>query len=171
MKKDHFYTLSISRRKEKEQGFFQKENESWVLLKALFADFRMDGVVLVNKKYISSINRGDDEEFVEKVIVANNRLDTENLTILDSADLYEIFYQNKTVIQVSHYEDSAANIGRIVKVNDKSLSMLLMNTQGIWEDYNFNIRKEKIRTIPYNTHYIRSLLAYNKSLYQEGQVK
>ena len=170
MKKDHFYTISLSHRKEKEQGFFQKENEDWVLLKALFSDYMMDGVLLINKKYISLTKRESDEEFTEKVILANNRLNTENLTILDSADLYETFRKDKVVIQLSHYEDSAANIGRIVKVNDKSLSMLLLNTRGIWDDYYSNIRKDKIRTIKYNTDYIRSLLTYSEYLDKKKSV-
>ncbi|MDR3287356.1 MAG: hypothetical protein LBT27_07930 [Prevotellaceae bacterium] len=76
MKTKHLYTISLKKWSEKKQGFFLSENQDWILIKSLFSDYIMDGETIINKVYIDSIERGNDEKFIEAVLIANNKLNT-----------------------------------------------------------------------------------------------
>lgn len=161
MKTNFLYTISLKSWKEKKQGFFQMENEEWLLLKSLFTDYMMDGVSIIHKKYISSIQRGEKEEFEEKVLLINKKVPTDLFTI-DIDNLYNILLQEDKIIQVIRQDEFRSYIGKIIKINNKSILMKLLSPSGIWLRDPINIKKENIRTIDFDTDYINSLSTYSK---------
>lgn len=70
-----FYSFKIKDRKRLESGILLVEGEDWVLLSSIFSDYIVDGYILINKKYITSIHRTEKEIFTEKVLKASNKTD------------------------------------------------------------------------------------------------
>ena len=70
-----FYSIKIKKRKEKEYGVLIQEGKDWMLIKALFSDFILDGYKIINKKYIVSLEQTEDDLFVERVLKSNGKID------------------------------------------------------------------------------------------------
>ena len=165
-KKDHLYSVFIKRWTEELQGLFCIENEDWVVLKAVYSDFIMDGILLINKKYISSIKREEKEEFKEKVLFITNK---PNITtcpeLFNNPDLFTTLSANKTLIQIHLHKEFEFFVGIIIKVNDNSIVLKLLNPKGIWlKNDTKNFDKDKIRIIHVGADYAHSLLAYSRTL-------
>lgn len=75
IEKGFYYSFKLKFRKQEEQGVVIDEGEDWILTKYIFSDYMVDGFMLFNKKFIKTIERGENEIFFEKVLSANNKMD------------------------------------------------------------------------------------------------
>jgi len=166
IEKDKLFSIEIKNRKQQEQGVLIEDGEEWILIRSLFSDYMIDGYVLLNKRYIKSINRDADDIFVEKVLRANDRLDIlQGLDIpLSTNILIEYLYKNQTVFQIDNKEENKCWIGKICGLTEKSIFLTILTPRGIWKNSYYTFRKNNIRIISFDTDYINSLLNYNKTL-------
>ena len=166
IEKGKLFSFEISDRKLKKQGILIAEGEDWLLTHCLFTDYILDGYMLLNKRYIKSINRNDENIFIEQVLNANKKLDIlQNIDIPLLTDLLlEWLYKNQIVFQIDNKRDDVCWIGKICDSTDKSIFLTNLTPKGIWETSYYTFRKNNIRIISFDTDYINSLLNYSKTL-------
>lgn len=80
LEKNKFYSFKIKDRKRVESGFLIEEGEEWYLIRYLFTDYMIDGYMLLNKNYVSKVNRDDKIIFTEKVLIGNEKAHHIHLT-------------------------------------------------------------------------------------------
>jgi hypothetical protein len=68
-----FYSFKIKDRKRLESGILLVEGEDWGTDQQYFFDYIVDGYMLINKKYITSIHRTEKRMFTEKVLKASEK--------------------------------------------------------------------------------------------------
>lgn len=140
------------------------ENNDWILIENLI-DYSIDGLGIINKKYIKSVCRAEKEILTEKILEANHRVKRDKIPIpLDTNSMIEYLYRNKVVFQISLKDDTYVFIGMIEKILKKSFYIKRINAKGIWMDSLMLFRIDHIRSLEFDTEYINSLLNYNKTL-------
>ena len=164
--RNSLYSFKIRGFVNKSRGIFLQEGEDWLLIKSLFTDYMLDGYRLLNKKYILSISQSEDDIFVEKVILANKK---SNLQVTDlplsMSSLFKYFLKQNIVFSIQTNKEDRMNIGRIDKLNDKSVFLTPITPKGIWEENRYyTFRKEFIKIIEFDTDYINSLMNYSKTI-------
>lgn len=159
-----FYSIKIKDRKRSETGILIAEGEDWILIKSLFIDYIMDGYKLINKRYIVSINRDEEDIFTEKVLRVNNRVDYDTRKIpLETKSLFKYLEKEQTVFDISTTSEDSIYIGKIQKLLVHSFYLKLLGTKGKWLDGSELFRMKSIRVISFDTDYIKSLLNFNKA--------
>lgn len=158
-----FYSIKIKKRKEKEYGVLIQEGKDWLLIKALFSDFILDGYKIINKKYIVSLEQTEDDLFVERVLKSNGKIDNIQLDIpLETLSLFQYLAANKYVIQLSLNKENISYIGLVADILPKSIYLNPLGKKGEWLNYDLLFRVDFIRIIEFNTDYINSLVTYSK---------
>lgn len=163
METNKLYSISIKNRKEKVVGIIEQEGEEWILLKAIFTDYIMDGRKLICKKYISSINRSEKDIFKENVLRSAKKWDNyREIKIPLSTDLlFDFLNKEQKVFQISLRDESVCYLGKIEKLLGKSFYLKPLTPRGKWQEENLLFRIGSVRIIDIDTDYISSLLAYN----------
>lgn len=164
------YSIKIKDRKQRTIGVFIEEGKEWVLLIDLYADYLLDGYILVNKEYIENIERSEKDVFTEEVLIANDKINIPEYQKLPliTENLLKWFYDNQTVIQVENRDGTMSWIGKILGGTEKSIYLDNLDPKGIWTSTHFTFRKNAIRLISFDTDYIKSLVNYNKRLQDES---
>ena len=163
--KNNFYTIYLNRRKSILQGIIICTGTEWILLKYIPVDYVIDGYLLIRTKYIKKIERGENEMFHESVIrlkLTDKRDEELHLNLNQVTDVLYDLMQNHITIQFDLYDDSVSYIGKIKKINTRSIRIENINPEGKWEEENLYLL-DCIRTIQFDNDYINSLTAYNKS--------
>jgi len=166
IEKGKLLSFKIKDRRQEERGILIADGEDWVFIHYLFSDYIIDGYRLLNKHYIKSINRNEEDIFIEKVLKANNKLDIPQSieTPFSTNLLLEWLHKTQTVFQIDNKEEDKCWIGKICRSTDKSIFLTNFTPRGTWENSYYIFRKNNIRIISFDTDYINSLLNYNKTL-------
>lgn len=166
MNKGNFFSFKIRDRKHKEQGIFIADGEDWIFIRHLFTDYMIDGYMLLNKKYIQSVNRDEDDIFIENVLKVNNKLwISQDMDIpLSTNLLLDWFYENSSVFQIDSKNGRMCWVGKILDSTEKSIFLTHLTPKGIWKSSYYTFRKNSIRTISFDTDYINSITTYADNL-------
>ncbi|NDV97296.1 hypothetical protein D0T84_20670 [Dysgonomonas sp. 521] len=158
------FSIGIKNWEDSLCGIKISESDEWILIENLI-DYSIDGLGIINKKYIKFIDRTEREILTEDVLKANHRLKKREISIpLESNSMIEYLYKNKVIFQISLKDNSYVFIGMIEKILKKSFYIKRINAKGIWMDSSMLFRIEHIRSLEFNTDYIDALLVYNKTL-------
>ncbi|NDV58954.1 hypothetical protein [Bacteroides sp. 519] len=164
-KKGLFYTFRIKGRKRSESGIFIDEGTDWILIRSLFSDYLIDGYKIINKNYIVSVSRNEEDIFTEKVLKANNK---DNYSVekipLETNSLFNYLKEQQIVFDISIHLENSTYVGKIKKILTHSFYLYLLSPKGEWLDEIDLFKKKSIRLISFNTDYIQSLLNYNRTL-------
>lgn len=164
IEKGQYYSFKIKHRKQKEQGIIIADGENWVLTKYIFSDYIVDGFMLFNKKYIKSIERGEDEIFFENVLKANHKIEIPNLSIpLSTNELLQWLQDNQISFQIDPKDEGVCYIGQILKILDKSIRFKAISARGVWLDGYDLYRIDSLIMISFDTDYINSIITYANS--------
>lgn len=86
--------------------------------------------MLFNKRYIKSIERGEDEIFFEEVLKANNKISISNSLIsLSTDELLQRLEYDQTTFQIDAKDERVYYIDRILKILDKSIRFKEISTK------------------------------------------
>lgn len=164
---NNFYTIYLKGRKTFLQGILISAGTEWILLRYIPVDYVLDGFLLIRTRYIKEIKRGANEIFNEKVIhlklVADEKINDQNINLSNSSDVLYYLMQNQITIQFDFHDDSVTYVGSIKNIYTKTIQIQSMNPEGEWEEKE-SCLMERIRTIQFDNDYINSLIAYNKWL-------
>ena len=165
IEKGQYYSFKIKYREQKEQGVVIADGENWILTKYIFSDYIVDGFMLFNKRYIKSIERGEDEIFFEKILKANNKINISNLSIpLSTDELLQWLEYNQIVFQIDPKDEDVCYIGRILKILDKSIRFKAISAKAVWLDGYDLYRINSLMMISFDTDYINSVITYANSI-------
>ena len=157
------YTIKVTGWKDDIQCIKIEDGIGWILYKRVY-DYTVDGILLINKRFIKSCIRTEKEIFTEDVLRANNKLILESVEIpLDTFSLFNNLYLQNKVFQVTLKDDSYVYIGKIEKIIKKSFYFRKINAKGRWVESIF-LRMDFIRAIEFDSEYIISLLVYSDSV-------
>lgn len=161
-----FYSFKIKDRKLKELGFLIAEGEDWYLIHDLFADYVMNGYLLLNKAYVLDVCRDEDILFKEKVLFANDEFAKPPSISppLSFELLFDWLEEEQLVFQIENGDESRLWIGKIVKSTDKSIFLKDLDPKGCWSSSYFTFRKKNIRMISFDSLYMNALLKYSLTL-------
>jgi hypothetical protein len=164
LNKNNLYSILLKGRKEPICGILLYEGLEWLFLRYIPVDYVLDGYILIRKRHIKNIVRGEEERFSESVIhlkSTKEEFDKTDLTLDEITDVLYYMMQHEVVIQFDFYDDSVCYIGRVVRMNAKTVRIQNIDTKGEWiEETSYVV--DRIRTIQFDNDYINSLVAYNK---------
>lgn len=165
MENGNVYSINIRGWKSKISCIKIKEGKDWILIQNL-NDYMIDGLSLINKKYVKDTLRNENELLVEDVLKANDKIHSDIIVAmpLETPSLFDYLYQMRIIFQLGLKDDSYSYVGQIQKITNKSFYLKRMNAKGLWINDPIILRKDFIRTIELNTDYLISLSRYNKSL-------
>jgi hypothetical protein len=155
--------IKLRGRSEKLRGILKAAGEEWLLLEYNPVDFVLDGVILINRKYLLKIERTKNDAFIEEVLKAkgiHNSLNGNDLNLDSTLDLFSSL-ETKQAIQIELRDESIIYLGKVTKINDKSFRIKRLTPKGDWLDeisYNYKL----IRIIQIGGDYTESLLTYMK---------
>ncbi|WP_101690185.1 hypothetical protein [Dysgonomonas massiliensis] len=166
LEKNKFYSFKIKDRKQEEFGFLIEEDEEWYLIRHLFTDYMIDGYMLINKSYVSKVNRDDKAIFTENVLIANKKTSYSlDMNIpLTTEMLFKYIFEKQIVIQIDNKDENKCWIGKILDSTNKSIFLTPISPVGEWDTAYYTFRKKNIRLISFDSDYINSLLKYNESI-------
>ncbi len=160
----NFKTANITSIKMKNGAIFQvvllREGLIWILAKSIPGDFSEDGYILINKNFISSINKDEHDEFKEKIF------ELKNINLSDSGDLninldntnflFNQLKEFEKLISLELKNNDINYVGKISLVREKSLRIHLISTKCKWLDVETFLYNE-IRAIYIKNDYLMSL--------------
>ena len=166
VEKGKIYSFKIKHRTEKEQALVLEVGIDWILGKWLF-DYQLDGYVLFSRKHITSIERGEREEFWEEVLKANNRfvVDTFNIP-LTTNELMNWLLETKTVFQIEPKDETVCYVGYTMKILKQHIRFKDLSSKGLWDDDYTLHRIQSLMLLKFDSDYINCLVKYNQSLKQ-----
>lgn len=147
--KNNLYTILLKRRTETRCGILLSFGREWLLLRHNTVDYVLDGYILIRRKYIKDIIRGEHEIFRESVIrlkLTAEEFDKTYPEFDEILDALHYLLQHETVIQFDFHDDSVCYIGKIKNVYAKTVRIVNLDPKGNWEDEE-STQIEKIRTI------------------------
>ncbi len=146
--------------KEKETGVLISENEDWILVNHIPADYTLDGFKLYRKRFVKKRISKTSEKQIERVLnlkgkktpelkefVFNNVLET----LKWSEKKYGLFeFQDKGETELFY--------GKINRTENDILIIDMVKSNGKVEiDYDFEFSLNKIRSITFETDYFESI--------------
>jgi len=142
------------------------ESADWVLVNNLF-DYSIDGYALIKKKVIKKSIHSEREKFVEKVLLANNKINYLFKIPIQFIvnELFTYFIKTETILQISFRDESYVYIGKITKLLSHSFYFQTIDTKGVWDKTRILIRFNSIYKIDFDTNYINSLTTYMKTVH------
>jgi hypothetical protein len=153
--------IKLRGRGERLKGILKAVGKEWLSLDYNPVDFVLDGIILINRKYLIKVERTKNEAFIEEVLKAKDTqgyYKESSFNLNNTVDLFTGLENNKA-IQIELGDESIVYIGKITKINNKSFRMRRLTPTGNWLDetsYNYS----SIRIIQVGGDYVESLLAY-----------
>lgn len=152
--------IKINRRSDIISGILEKESSEWILLHANPIDFLIDGICLVNKKYIKKIENTQEKDFKHKVMKMKYLLAKEFSFDVDSTyDLFYYFQKNNILLQLEFESDDYCFIGQVTKMNEHSFLFNELSYEGAYLGEE-NLRYDRVRNIYVNNDYLNSYKIY-----------
>lgn len=162
MEKERIYSIKIKGWKEDVSGVLIDAGTDFILIHSIFSDYMLDGYMVISKKFIKSISRNDEEKFVEKVLIANDKINIITSDIpLDLEMLIEYLQKEEITFGIVESKQNIFHIGRVCKIMKASFYLIPLNKKGQWMEKPLLHRFNSIRIITLNTDYINSLMAFS----------
>ncbi|KUF37812.1 hypothetical protein HX017_09500 [Myroides marinus] len=154
--------VRVNRWKEKITGVIYENKSDFIVLKEVTDDFFLDGVVIVNMKYVRRITSIDNQ--VKKYVI------NEKLKLLAQSDsrwvneesidgVLNCLFTNNILFQIGLESSDYILVGYIENIFEHSIRVSLIDVKGEFFR-SLNIRKELIRTITIDNEYLVGLLLY-----------
>lgn len=148
-------------------GFIIMLNSELVLLQNC-DEFTLEGYTVLRMDDISSVRSNKFERFVEKILKSEGTLDEVGITYNINLDNWQSLFQslkkaNKNVIIECEVGDEAKDeffIGRLIRVNRKSVSLLYFSAVGKWDEEPTVIPFDEITTVRFDENYIKVFSKY-----------
>jgi hypothetical protein len=154
--------------KETLTGLVLAENDQWVLIGHIPADYAVDGYRLVNKKYIvTRINKGAEKRVELVMRLRDMKPDLpEGFSWGDSEHLLRWIESKYGLFQFQDQEEDDVIVGRIDEIDDGFLQIVFIDIEGKEDDeYDMEFPMSEILIIEFGTGYmdaVRLLWKHNK---------
>jgi hypothetical protein len=165
MKQKHIgklVSLKLKGRKSPIAGLVVAFNEDWVLLQRNVVDYVIDGFVLVRANTIKDLKRGNEQRFVERVILSKGVAvrSEDEIPTGSLEEMLTFLTSNFGVFSIENKSGTACNLCRLEETNREYFAFETMNPKGVWDD-RMTLSHDKIRIIEFGTDYINSLKAFS----------
>ena len=154
--------------KETLTGLVLAENEDWVLIGHIPADYAIDGYRLISKKHIvTRINKGAEQrvELVMRLRKVEPNI-PEGFTWGDTEHLLRWIEKKYDLFQFQDQEEDDVMVGRIDGIDDGFLQLVFIDIDGNEDDdYDMEVPLSGILIIEFGTGYmdaVRLLWRHNK---------
>jgi hypothetical protein len=145
------------------KGIFISQGSEWILMQSNPVDYQIDGFLLIFKKYISNIGRGNKEIFCNNVILACDKIRTSKLDT-DTNSTIELIRRIKNsygIVSIQSESEVSIDVGIIEDVTDYKVFFNHINSNGIIMKSE-SVELSAVRLIEFDTDYLTSLLTYNR---------
>ncbi|MCG2792150.1 MAG: hypothetical protein L6262_01215 [Weeksellaceae bacterium] len=159
--------IKISRYPNPVSGIKLYENNNIIIILYNPVDYVLDGINIINKKYIKIIE--EEKEDVLKLDILNYKVGLRNYFLeydnfTEIHDIIKYFYVQKSkLIEIGLESSSYSLIGNILKLNEKSFILNLLSTKAkfIKEE---RIDYDKIRILSFNNDYLNAFEYYLENI-------
>lgn len=141
-------------------GLVLAENDDWVLVKHIPADYVIDGYKLYRKKFLESRASSEAEEKVARVLLLKNVQNEApaNFRFRDAAGLLKWVEQNYGLFEFQDEEECELYYGKINKMENGMLVIDMVDADGHVEtDEDLDHVIELISVIAFGSDYLYSL--------------
>jgi hypothetical protein len=153
----------------KESGFVLGHNAELVLIQNCDS-FTLDGYTVVRMKDISAVRSNKFERFFEKMLKGEGTYDEVGIAYEVDLDSWQSLLRslqklNKNVIiecEVGDEEKDEFYIGKLIRVNRKSASLLYFSAVGEWDEAPTVIPFDEITKVQFDDKYIQVFSKYLK---------
>lgn len=154
--------IRISRYKDVITGIKIAEGADWLMISSVVGDYLLDGVKIINKRYIKSIDVIPQTDITYKIlklkyepperVVSYQSLST-------SLGLFRELRERGDLIAMQLHTEGAIVVGRVLSLNRQSFVMETIDTEARIDDVH-TFRFDKIRDIGLHNDYLDSLDTY-----------
>tara|TARA_B100000508_G_scaffold139601_1_gene138319 strand:- start:766 stop:1341 length:576 start_codon:yes stop_codon:yes gene_type:complete len=138
-------------------------------------DFLLDGYSIIPFHTVNNIRYNKLDQF-HNYILKNEKIEesqyglSKQIDLLDWQSVFESLKKHYKVISIEDEADEDSNfiIGRIIRVNKKSVSIQYLNALGRFDDNATNVKYEDITIVSFDNRYIN---IYSKYLTEPKDVK
>ena len=157
-------TIKYSDRPTPYSGFVVDVSDEWTLLKHNPVDYVMDGYVLLRHKNVEYFQRGNKELFAEKVIKSKKeeRVDLKIFPVNDLGQILRHLSKTFGCFSFTLKSEKALYLGKLKSITSSRLIIDYINPRAVWSKQ-MSFRPGDIRTIEFESDYVKSLLNYSKS--------
>lgn len=140
------------------QGILINLSDDWCYLNYIPVDYVVDGYVLINQRYIVSVESDKDDAFTENIVRLKGITSKQSplLAIENNEKLLSDLQNKIEIIKIELKDHHKAYIGRIHLVREHSLRVHLFSPAATWLQVETFLFKE-IRAIYFDDDYINSL--------------
>lgn len=155
--KGKFYSIKF-RDMEPVDGIILDYKDDWMLLQSNAIDYVLDGYIIVNRKAMNGLSRGDDEKWAEKVIKKKyRRLRKAPIVPLDNMEvILKSLTKKYGVFTIYTKEKNICWLGRLISIDSKTVVIDFLTTRAKWHGPQ-SFKRSEIRKIGFDTDYINSL--------------
>ena len=138
-------------------------NDDWTLLKHNPVDYVIDGYIILRHKNIEGFHRDTNEKFKEKVIKLKKKHlpDFSSFPLTDLGTILLNLTKRYGIFQFDLKTEKACYLGKLKSLTTNKLTIDYLNPKGIWTKQ-MEFRPNDIRTIEFDTDYIKSLMLISK---------
>lgn len=148
-------------------GFVFALGQEWVLLQQLH-DFYVEGYTTIRLADISDIRSGEHERYWERILAGEGILDQIrppcDVPLDDVASLLEFFQQrgDNVIVECEDRDENLEDfyIGRILSVDNESISFANFDTLGRWDDDPHTVSLQEISKVQFDTPYLKTFSKY-----------
>ena len=146
--------------KDKETGVLISENEDWILVNHIPADYALDGFKLYRKKFVKKRISGTSEKQIERVLNLKNQKTPELKDFEFNDVLATLKWSEKKygLFEFKDKEETELFYGKINRTEKDILIIDMIKSNGQIEfDFDFEFSLKKIRSITFETDYFESV--------------
>lgn len=153
-------TYTIRGWKEKETGLLVSENEDWILVKHIPADYVVDGYRLYRKKFIKKRKTKNQEKLITRVLELKKTSISkpENFVFGSVTEILEWSEKTYGLFEFQDNKESELFYGKINHLENDILVIDMIKSNGkIEKEYDFDFMLSKIRAITFESDYFESI--------------
>lgn len=150
---------------EMTHGFVLQASEDLVLFQQT-SDFLIDGYAVIRLKDITSLKSGMCERFFEKMFRGEGLMaQVGDCPAIDLSDWKSLLKSLKkigqnVIIECEGIDDGVFYIGKLVRVNQRSVEILYFDALGKWDKEPSTVRYDEITQVRFDEQYIKIFSKY-----------
>jgi hypothetical protein len=145
---------------ESEAGLLLAENDEWILVKHIPADYVIDGYRLYKKKFVENRERDETERQIERVLKLKgvDAAMPEGFEFSDTIGLLQWVESKYGLFEFQDDDESELFYGTLQNVENGSLSINMITAKGEEDpEFDFEFEIDKIRILEFETDYHLSI--------------
>ncbi|WP_196888201.1 hypothetical protein [Aureivirga sp. CE67] len=153
-------TYKISEWEDTEQGVLLAENEDWILIKNIPADYQLDGFKILKKEFVEEKIHGDEEKLIERVLKLKKEEAKipEGFAFLDTVEFLKWSEKKYGLFEFQDEDDTELFYGRLRNSNTEKIRIDSVKSDGIIDtEFDCDFYIEDIRVITFETDYFISI--------------